>query len=366
MDEPTRGMHPLQIRRLRRILMRESVNRNKCVIAVTHSPEMVDVERITLICRFQMLHSGYCRISRVTSGYGPRDLHFIGGSEVRELFFTKSVVWVEGESDKRFFEALLRLFDRQRRELWKLLLDKPVNEQLADSEDGRRARTARLASAVENHLLDPVYARRYFSAEELSAAQEACHSCSVLPLGGKKNMGKGIAICRDLGIPYVVICDLDALIPNSRENSIVQQFEKCKGYWSAAKLANPKVNLVDEEACPACKCIDGGHAGLTKLKSLRTVREVMEYYEKEINIFSWRVNNGEIEDAVRLTKSQFGKKLWSEFSDHSLETLILQLIDPKKLLHLNPKDKDGHKEPNQEILRCIYFLLGFFKKFLEE
>ena len=371
LDEPTRGMHPLQIRRLRSILMRESMNRRKCIIAVTHSPEMVDVERITLICRFQMLPSGYCHIRRVTSRYSARDLHFIGGSEVRELFFTKNVVWVEGESDRRFIEALLKFFDGGRRELWEVLLadgtiGMSTGEESHVAEDGKPITSHRIRSAVENLLLDPVYKRHHFSAEELSVAQEACRSCSILPMGGKKNMGKGSAICRDLGIPYAVICDLDALVPNSKENSISQQFENCKGDWSAARISNPKYNLVDEEACPAYRCIEeGDHAQVVKLKSCRTIRQVMQYYESEQNIFSWRVNNGEIEDAVRMTKSQFGKKLWGESSGQSLETLLLQLIQPKRLLHLNPKDKDGHTQPNREILRCIYFLIKFFKNNLE-
>ncbi|XP_048575736.1 uncharacterized protein LOC5509623 [Nematostella vectensis] len=383
LDEPTRGMHPLQTRRLRNILMRESVRRRKCIIATTHSPELLDCDRITLIWRFQLLPDGYCQIRRVTARYSERELLFIGAPEVREIFFSRHIIWVEGESDKRFIEALLGLFDEGRGALFKALQVERA-ERSFSNEDSNRSLSpdwtpprSRSPSPTPSHrgndayvqklLQDPAYERKYYTAEELGMIQEAVRSCKVLSVGGKMNLWKGAAICRDLHIPYAIICDLDAIVPNSRENSIQSQFERAEGDWYSASIPHAKAKLVDEEEAPASKAIDETeHAQLAKLRSLRTVGEVIRFYEQNHYIFAWWPMGGEIEDAVRLTKAQFGKKLWPDMLSEEIKSFILSLIDPRKLLIKNPKDKEASKGPNLEILRCIYFIIRFFKETLEK
>ena len=101
---------------------------------------------------------------------------------------------------------------------------------------------------------------------------------------------------------------------------------------------------------------------MSKLKGLKTVGSVMDFYEKEQWIFAWRCGGGEIEDVVRLTKSQFGKKLWSDMSQEDIKHMILSLLNPRKLLEVNPHDKEANKEANPELLRCIYFIITFFKQ----
>ena len=361
-DEVARGMHPLQVRRLRRILMRESRNRRKCIITTTHSPEIVDVERINLIWRFQVLPSGYCQIRRVRSHYNVRDLHFIGGAEVREIFFARYVVWVEGESDKRFIEVLLRLFDEGNQELLKVLLDPGTTTTGGPDGDQPVSCGADLSTAVENLLQDPAYKRKYYPKEVLSTIQEAVRSCVVLSISGKKNVYKATAICNDLGIPHAVVCDLDVIIPNSKENSVQSQFTNCTGQWSSAAIPHAKTKLLDEDQCPASKYVqDYSPELIPKLRACRTVHEVMTFYDDTQHMFTWRVDGGEIEDAVRLTKSQFGKKLWPDLSFEDIKDLVLCLLQPRKLRERNPKDKDASKQPNPELLRCIYFLIHFFK-----
>ncbi|XP_031574179.1 uncharacterized protein LOC116307981 [Actinia tenebrosa] len=378
LDEPTRGMHPLQTRRLRNILMRESVKRRKCIIAASHSPELLDVDRITLIWRFQLLPDGYCQIRRVTAKYTERELLFIGGAEVREIFFSRHIIWVEGESDKRFIEALLGLFDEGQSDLWKVLTEHCTRTLLSREEsattDGRspsRSPSPRpfphtYDTFIATLFQDPAYERQYFTDEQLSLVQEAVRSCKVVSIGGKKNLWKGAGICRDLRIPFAVICDLDAIVPNSRENSILSQFEKCDGNWEAAKIPHAKTRLVDEEESPASKAIDENDRDrIAKLKSLRYVGDVMRFYDKELYFFTWRLMGGEIEDAVRLTRAQFGKKLWPDMLSAELKELIISLLDPRKLLLKDPKSKEATKQPNLEILRCIYFLIRFFRETLQ-
>ena len=257
LDEPTRGMHPLQIRRLRSILMRESVNRHKCIIATTHSPEMVQVERIRLIWRFQVLPCGFCRIQRVLSHYNKRELHFIGGAEVREIFFARHIVWVEGETDKRFIESLLQLMDEGRRDLFQALLQPGAAEEKESDPHFSVPFSSNpfMSRCIEVLLQHPVYNRQYFTKEGLAKTQEVLRSCIVLALGGKKNISKATAICRDLGVPHVVICDLDAIVPNNKENSVESQFKKCGGDWYASHINHAKTSLVNEEMCPASKCV---------------------------------------------------------------------------------------------------------------
>lgn len=365
-DEVARGMHPLQVRRLRTILMRESRNRSKCIITTTHSPEMVEVERINLIWRFQVLPSGYCQIRRVRSHYNVRDLHFIGGAEVREIFFARYIVWVEGESDKRFIEALLRMFDEGNQELLKALSE--PGAATTGGTDGEHSPSygADLSVAVENLLQDPAYKRKYYAKEVLSTIQEAVRSCIVLSISGKKNVYKATAICNDLGIPHAVVCDLDVIIPNSKENSVQSQFNNCSGLWTSATIANAKAKLLDEEQCPASKCVqDSSPELIPKLRACRTVGEVMKFYDETQRIFTWRVDGGEIEDAIRLTKSQFGKKLWPDLSFGDIKDLVVCLLQPRKLRERNPKDKDASKQPNPELLRCIFFLIHFLRDSLK-
>lgn len=368
-DEVARGMHPLQVRRLRTILMRESRNRRKCIITTTHSPEVVEVERINLIWRFQVLPSGYCQIRRVRSHYNVRDLHFIGGAEVREIFFARYIVWVEGESDKRFIEALLRLFDEGNPELFKALLEPgSAAANMTGGSDGSLPESSQtygtdLPVAVENLLQDPAYKRKYYTKELLFKIQEAVRSCIVLSISGKKNVYKATAICHDLGIPHAVVCDLDVIIPNSKENSVQSQFNNCSGLWTTATIPHAKTKLLDEEQCPASKCVQDLNPELIpKLRACRTVGDVMKFYDKTQRIFTWRVDGGEIEDAVRLTKSQFGKKLWPDLSFGDMKELVVCLLQPRKLRERNPKDKDASKQPNPELLRCIFFLVHFFRE----
>ena len=365
-DEVARGMHPLQVRRLRTILMRESRYRRKCIITTTHSPEMVEVERINLIWRFQVLPSGYCQIRRVRSHYNVRDLHFIGGAEVREIFFARYIVWVEGESDKRFIEALLRLFDEGNPELLKPLLESGAATTGGSDSEHSLTYGADLSVAVENLLQDPAYERKYYSKEVLSTIQEAVRSCIVLSISGKKNVYKATAICNDLGIPHAVVCDLDVIIPNSKENSVQSQFNNCSGLWNGAAIPHAKTKLLDEEQCPASKCVQDSSPDLIpKLRACRTVGEVMKFYDETQRIFTWRVDGGEIEDAIRLTKSQFGKKLWPDLSFRDIKDLVICLLHPRKLRERNPKDKDASKQSNPELLRCIIFLIQFFRDSLK-
>ena len=362
-DEVARGMHPSQTRRVRTILMRESKNRRKCIVSTTHSPEMVEVERITLIWRFQVLSSGYCQIRRVRSHYSVRDLHFIGGAEVREIFFARYIIWVEGDSDKRFVGALLRLFDEGNLDLLNTLL-----------ESGEATKTNRLPVwstgsadlSVENLLQDPEYQRMFYPREVLSKIQEAVRGCTVLSISGKKNVHKATSICHDLGIPHAVVCDLDAIIPNSKENSVQSQFDSCRGVWKTAAIPHAKTKLVDEDQCPASRCVQEAAPGLIpKLRACRTVAQVMKFYEETQRIFTWRVDGGELEDAIRLTKSQFGKKCWPDLSFEDIKELVVCLLHPRKFQERNPTDKDANKRPNPELLRCIFFLVKFFTESIQ-
>lgn len=365
-DEVARGMHPLQTRRLRTILMRESRNRRKCIVTTTHSPEIVDVERIALIWRFQVLPSGYCQMRRVSSRYTVRDLHFIGGAEVREIFFARYIVWVEGESDKRFIEAFLRLFDEGNLVVLKTVSESGEAMKLSGLPDGSSSGSADLPSSAENPSQDPGHGRMLYPREVLSKIQEAVRSCIVLSISGKKNIHKATAICHDLAIPHAVVCDLDAIIPNSKENSVQSQYDNCKGVWKNASIVHAKTKLVDEDQCPASKCVQDSNPGLiSKLCACRTVAQVMKFYEKTQRIFTWHVDGGEIEDAIRLTKSQFGMKLWPDLSFEDVKELVVCLLQPRHFQERNPADRDVNKQPNPELLRCIFFLVKFFKESIQ-
>ena len=92
----------------------------------------------------------------------------------------------------------------------------------------------------------------------------------------------------------------------------------------------------------------------------------MQFYDQTQCIFTWRVDGGEIEDAIRLTKSQFGKKLWPDLSFEDIKELIVCLLQPRKFQERDPRDKDANKQPNPELLRCIFFLIRFFSESLKD
>ena len=233
LDEPTRGMHPLQIRRLQRILSQKSLQRDKVIIVATHAPDMVHTSQINQIFRFQQLHSGFVEIRRTSADHDNRDIRFISSVESRELFFTRRIIWVEGDTDRRFCEAMLKLIDESNDVLWTVLMDPRVIDKdgipagsrsiVEDMDDASDSSTDEIdygkigINPLDNLFQTSAYEKRFFPPEILTDCQELTRSCSVLPLSGKKNIDKATRTCKDLGIPYAVICDLDAVLPNSKK-----------------------------------------------------------------------------------------------------------------------------------------------------
>ena len=378
LDEPTRGMHPLQIRRLQRILSEKSIEKDKVIVVATHAPDMVHVSRIHQIFRFQRLATGFTDIRRVSRKLRiHRDMRFVSSWEARELFFTRRIIWVEGDTDRRFCDAALKLIDDGDEVLWNALLEPkdreaggsaahsmvPSTGQEADvDEEGEESSGDEVVDygntsidPLENLFASPAYRRRYFSRGVLEECQELARSCGVLPLSGKKNVDKATRICKDLGIPYAVLCDLDAVLPNKKRYSIRDQFTRCAGDWSLARV--DKRYLFDGEQSPVSTCVVDP-ALKAGLRSCRNAYEIMEFYEAEEGIFAWRVGNGEIEDMVRVTKRNFAKKKWPDFTFDDFQTLIQDMLhEPRRL-------GGDHAEqlPNPELLRCLYFILGFLQK----
>ena len=374
LDEPTRGMHPLQIRRLERILSQNSCEKDKVIVVATHAPDMVHTSRISRIFRFQRLDSGYTEIRRVSHEHSYRDMRFISSLESRELFFTRRIIWVEGDTDRRFCDAILKLIDEGNEILWNVLVDPrdrvdsmgyrvaiseafTTPEDITDEEENSSMDDLDYGvtgiNPLQNLFASPPYEKKYFRENQLEECRELARNCSVLTLLGKKNVDKATRICKDLGIPYAVICDLDALLPNSKKYSIKNQFMKCAGNWSSSIV--DKRLLFDGEQSPASACVDDP-AHRAQLRLCRSAQEVMEFYEEEERIFAWRVGNGEIEDVVRVTKTNFAKKRWADFTFEAFQFLIQDMLEPSRLSNSNLG-----KQPNPELLRCFYFVLHFLQ-----
>jgi ABC-type Mn2+/Zn2+ transport system ATPase subunit len=202
LDEPTRGMHPLQIRRLQRILSQKSLQRDKVIIVATHAPDMVHTSQINQILRFQQLHSGFIEVRRTSADHDNRDIRFISSVESRELFFTRRIIWVEGDTDRRFCEAMLKLIDEGNDVLWSTLIDPleigegriPAGPRCAaeDMDDASDSSTDEIdygkigINPLDNLFQASAYKKRYFPSEVLADCQELARSCSVLPLSGNE------------------------------------------------------------------------------------------------------------------------------------------------------------------------------------
>ena len=201
LDEPTRGMHPLQIRRLQRILSQKSLQEDKVIVVATHAPDMVHTSQINHIFRFQQLNSGFVEVRRTSIKHDNRDIRFISSVEGRELFFTRRIIWVEGDTDRRFCEAMLKLIDEGNELLWSLLMDPQdigkghprthagSTSTVEDMDDGSDSSEEIDYGDIGINPLDnlfqtPAYERSYFRAEVLGDCQELARSCSVLPLSG--------------------------------------------------------------------------------------------------------------------------------------------------------------------------------------
>lgn len=201
LDEPNRGMHPLQIRRLRRILSQKSLHEDKVIIVASHAPDMVHTSAIDHIFRFQQLRSGFVEIRQTSRYHNNRDLRFVSSVESRELFFTRSVIWVEGDTDQRFCETMLKFIDEGNPVLWSTLLDPndcfyecriinntnsaglPMDDEIEDSTD-EIDYGAMGIDPLENLFQSRAYGRKYYTKEELMRCQELARSCSILPLSG--------------------------------------------------------------------------------------------------------------------------------------------------------------------------------------
>jgi predicted ATPase len=202
LDEPTRGMHPLQIRRLQRILSQKSLQEDKVIIVATHAPDMVHTSQINQIFRFQQLDSGFVEVRRTSVKHDNRDIRFISSVESRELFFTRRIIWVEGDTDRRFCEAMLKLIDEGNDALWSILMDpQDIDEEyrgapagstgtVEDMDDGSDSSTDEVdygkigINPLDNLFQTSAYKRKYFRAKVLGDCQELARSCSVLPLSG--------------------------------------------------------------------------------------------------------------------------------------------------------------------------------------
>ena len=199
LDEPTRGMHPLQIRRLRRILSQKSLQENKVIIVATHAPDMVHTSQINHIFRFQQLDSGYVEVRTTSVKHDNRDIRFISSVESRELFFTRRIIWVEGDTDRRFCDAMLKLVDEGNQVLWSILMDpRDIIERahegstmsVEDMEDESNSSSDEVdyskvgINPLDNLFQTVAYERKYFRADVLADCQELARSCSILPLSG--------------------------------------------------------------------------------------------------------------------------------------------------------------------------------------
>lgn len=202
LDEPNRGMHPLQIRRLQRILSLKSLQEDKVIIVATHAPDMVHTSQISQIFRFQQLHSGFVEVRRTSIKPNNRDVRFISSVESRELFFTRRIIWVEGDTDRRFCEALLKLIDEGNELLWHTLVDpNDIGEEFREVPTRSRGAVEEMdvisnssedevdygnvgINPLDNLFQTPAYEKRYFRATMLADCQELARSCSVLPLSG--------------------------------------------------------------------------------------------------------------------------------------------------------------------------------------
>ncbi|MCH8915792.1 MAG: AAA family ATPase [Thaumarchaeota archaeon] len=202
LDEPALNLHSILQRRVLQLIQEAVTKNNNQVIMITHSPYLVNPEKIRNLWKFSPSKSGtkVINVNQALGDFNENDqkktIQRLHNSEVRAILFQHGVIFVEGPSDKMVLEKI----DRH---------------------------------MTDNNLKGP-------NIEE--------HEWMVLDVGGKDSMPLFINMAKRLKLPHTSIMDFDSLMQCTRRiklekddvrtSSIIGYIEKTDG------LSKQEQNLI--------------------------------------------------------------------------------------------------------------------------
>jgi len=261
LDEPGRNLHAPIRKELRDVIYKQQ---DKTVLIVTHDVEMLSSKWLQDVF--------YCRMGPASSELSPlaslannqKIRTFMASPDFRETFFSSGVIFVEGMADKRFMEALNAWFE--------LCPNKPPIQGM--------------------EWLFRVKRLRY----------------AVIGLGGERQSVRAVKIAHSLNIPWVFLCDWDAVLPKNGNNNTLQDRWDGRNGKSVVRIVRDVLqqpntlfaqNDVPIEANIRQLCHNNG-------------------------VFPW---NEDLENMVQQTKHDWSKQHWSQHSFDELVDIIGELMN---------------------------------------
>ena len=111
LDEPNKCMHPAQVERLREILLRKIKDGRCSIVCSTHSRDMISFDTWKHVHYFRKLEGGNLYLKQVPHDTCYVDMFTRGSQQYGDILFARRCLFLEGISDCRFFNTLLRIWD---------------------------------------------------------------------------------------------------------------------------------------------------------------------------------------------------------------------------------------------------------------
>ena len=111
LDEPNKCMHPAQVERLREILLRKIKDGRCSIVCSTHSRDMISFDTWKHVHYFRRLEGGNLYLKQVPHDTCYVDMFTRGSQQYGDILFARRCLFLEGISDCRFFNTLLRIWD---------------------------------------------------------------------------------------------------------------------------------------------------------------------------------------------------------------------------------------------------------------
>lgn len=272
LDEISRSLHST----LKQLLSQVIMNSNKSIIMVTHDTEMVSESTIPYVVRLQKNKlKGTFQLPAISPDGRTQFWKWICDPQRLSCFFARGTLFVEGESDVRFFKAL-----------FSLILQNAISVPGID--------------LTTFHFL-----------------------WEIIPLIGSGNSEYALKLMNDWkDVPYMVILDWDTFIKSTKKEQ------------PAPNKPVMKVRLTWDKVDWACRTNSvlhkAGFQVLDKQDKPNTWQEMYEAFnadEKFKNIFVWPMNVFDIEGVAGLKK----KKDLSNMPFADLQILVKDIFSPEKI-----------------------------------
>lgn len=259
LDEPGKTLHPSLRKKLRDYIIED---KEHSYLIVTHTSDLISEDLLESILRCSKDENG-SNVVYLKTFFEREDItdkqskyvDFLLDPDLINLFFSKGVIFVEGLHDEKLLTAL------------KSSLEKKENQ-------------TKLGFSDKKKII----------------------GWDIIRISGKDNSPKALNIAKFFNIPFILVCDFDAFVPN-------------KGKISRSRIGRILTDVLHIK-------LDNTVLDNDKDKINELNRAIRNFAENE-GIFSWEKD---LENMIKNTHSTFTKKKWETFSFKDKLDLIDELI----------------------------------------